>query len=93
MVSDTGNKSERSAMARITRSEHLGQGALVLGVAALACAIVPPTVEVAWVAALPAVILALLAMSIGPGRKRYAALALLFSWFAFSFSFAMMLWG
>ena len=93
MVSNTGDEIDRAAVARRSRTEHLGQGALVLGVLALACAVLPPTTEIAWVAALPAVVLALLAISIDQGRKRYAALALLFGWLAFSFSFAMMLWG
>ena len=67
--------------------------ALVIGLVALVCAVIPITCELAWLAAVPTVVLALIALNSSAGRKRYSTAALLLGWFAFSYSFAMMLWG
>lgn len=93
MVSNTGDGIEHAAVSRSARVEHVGQGALVLSAVAMVCAALPVTRELAWLPALPAVVLAVAALNIGAGRKRYATAALLLGWFAFSYSFAMMLWG
>ena len=76
-----------------SRLERVGQGALLLGVLAIVIAVVPSVRDVAWIPAIPAVILAMCTLGLGVSRKRYAALGLLLGWFAFAYSFAMMLWG
>ena len=93
MVSNTGGGIDRARLTRAARAEHVGKAALVLGGIALVCAVVPLTCEAAWVAALPAVVIALASLNAGAGRKRFATAALLLGWFAFAYSFAMMLWG
>lgn len=93
MVSNARGGVKQAAASRASRGEHVGQAALVLGVIAFACAFFPLTREAAWVAALPAVVLALASLYAGRGRKRFAAAALVFGWFGFSYSFAMMIWG
>lgn len=90
MVSNTGGGVKRVA---VSRAEHVGQGALVLGVLSIVCVVVPTTRELAWVVALPSVVIAIAALGFGAGRKRYATAALLLGWFAFAYSFALMLWG
>jgi len=90
MVSNTRDGVERATMAR---AEHVGQGALVLGALSMVCVVIPATRELAWVVALPAVAIAVAALGFGAGRKRYATAALLLGWFAFAYSFALMLWG
>jgi hypothetical protein len=93
MVSNTGDRIERSAAARVSRVEHVGQGALVLAVMAMIVALVPAVRDLAWLPAIPAVLLALSSMGSGVGRKRFSTAALLLGWFAFAYSLAMMLWG
>ncbi len=93
MVSDTGDGVERATVSRSARAEHVGQGALIIGALSVLCVVVPSTREVAWVVALPAVAIAVVALGVGAGRKRYATAALLLGWFAFAYSFALMLWG
>ena len=90
MVSNTGDGVER---ATVSRAEHVGQGALVLGALSMVCVVIPATREMAWIVALPTVGIAVVALGIGAGRKRYATAALLLGWFAFAYSFALMLWG
>lgn len=94
MVSDTqeGRRS-RHAMQRELLLERLAQGAAVLGVVALVLAAVPDISLFAWVPALVAVLIAISVLGFGVERRRYAALAVAFGWFAFSYSFALMLWG
>ena len=93
MVGNTRGGVKQAAPTPASRGEHVGQAALVLGAVAFACAVFPLTREAAWVAALPAVVLALVSLNAGRGRKRFAAAALLLGWFAFAYSFAMMIWG
>ena len=93
MVSDTGNGIEQVRVSRSARVEHIGQAALVLSILALSGAALPSTRELAWIIAVPAVVLAVVSLYAGFGRKRYATAALLLGWFAFAYSFAMMLWG
>jgi hypothetical protein len=93
MVSNTGDSAERATVSRSTRTEHVGQAALVIGGVAMLCVVVPQTREMAWVVALPAVLIAVATLGAGEGRKRFAAAALLLGWFAFAYSFALMLWG
>ena len=93
MVSNTGNGIERAAVSRIARVEHVGQAALVIGFASLICAVFEATREMAWMPALPAVVIAICALGMGVGRKRYATAALMLGWFSFAYSFALMLWG
>ena len=76
-----------------SRLERIGQVALLLGVVAIAIALLPIVREVAWIPAIPAVILAMCTLGLGVERKRYATLGLVLGWFAFAYSFAMMLWG
>ena len=90
MVSNTGDNVER---ATVSRAEHVGQAALVVGALSMVCVVVPASRELAWVVALPAVAIAVAALGFGTGRKRYATAALLLGWFAFAYSFALMLWG
>ncbi len=77
----------------MSRAEHVGQVALGLGALSIVCVVVPASRELAWLVALPTVGLAIAALGYGVGRKRYATAALLLGWFAFAYSFAMMLWG
>jgi hypothetical protein len=93
MVSNTGDGVEHATVSRSTRTEHVGQAALVLGALSIVCVVVPSTRELAWVLALPTVALAVGALGVGLGRKRFATAALLLGWFAFAYSFAFMLWG
>jgi hypothetical protein len=93
MVSNTGNGIERAEMSRIARVEHVGQAALVISILALASAVFPETREMAWMPALPAVVIAVCVLGMGVGRKRYATAALMLGWFSFAYSFALMLWG
>jgi len=93
MVSNTGNGIERAAVSRIARVEHVGQLALVISIGALVCALMPGTREMAWMPALPAVVIAICVLGMGVGRKRYATAALMLGWFSFAYSFALMLWG
>ena len=93
MVTHTRDGIEHATVSRGARVEHLGQVAVVIGMVALVCAVIPITCELAWLAAVPAVVLAIIALNAGAGRKRYSTAALLLGWFAFSYSFAMMLWG
>ena len=76
-----------------SRLERVGQGSLLLGALAIVIAAFPTVREVAWIPAIPAVILAICTLGLGVGRKRYATLGLVLGWFAFAYSFAMMLWG
>ena len=76
-----------------SRLERVGQLALLLGLAAMVVAAVPTVRDVAWIPAIPAVILAMCTLGLGVGRKRFAVLGLVLGWFAFAYSFAMMLWG
>lgn len=76
-----------------SRVERVGQGALVLGFIAIVIAVVPSVRDLAWIPAIPAVILAMCSLGLGVERKRYATLGLVLGWFAFAYSFAMMLWG
>ena len=76
-----------------SRLERVGQAALLLGLVAMVIAFVPSVRDFAWIPAIPAVILAMCTLGLGVNRKRYAALGLLLGWFAFAYSFAMMLWG
>ena len=93
MVSNTGSGIERAAVSRIARVEHVGQLALVIGLAALGCTLFAETREMAWMPALPAVVIAVCVLGLGVGRKRYATAALMLGWFSFAYSFALMLWG
>ena len=76
-----------------SRLERVGQGSLLLGAMALVIALVPNARDFAWIPAVPAVILAMCTLGLGVERKRYATLGLMLGWFAFAYSFAMMLWG
>ena len=94
MVTNTGD--ERMGVRPTlheSRLERVGQGAMLLGVIAIALAIVPTVRDVAWIPAIPAVILAMCTLGLGVERKRYAIVGLVLGWFAFAYSFAMMLWG
>jgi hypothetical protein len=94
MVSDTQDGIRiRHAAQREVRLERLAQGAAVLGLLALVLAAMPNLRLLAWVPALIAVLIAVSAFGLGVERRRYAALAVAFGWFAFSYSFALMLWG
>ncbi len=93
MVTNTGDGVERATVSRTARVEHMGQGALILGAVSMLCVVVPSTREMAWVVAVPTVLIAVVALGVGAGRKRFATAALLLGWFAFSYSFALMLWG
>jgi hypothetical protein len=93
MVSNTRDGVDRAAANRSARMERVGIVALVLAVLASIVGAVEFTREFAWLLALPAVLLAMLAASAEEGRKFYAACALLLGWFAFAFSFALMIWG
>lgn len=76
-----------------SRLERVGRGALLLGLISVVIAVVPSVRELAWIPAIPAVILAMCSLGLGVERKRYATLGLMLGWFAFAYSFAMMLWG
>jgi hypothetical protein len=94
MVTNTGD--ERMgvrATVHESRLERVAQGSLLLGVLAIVIAAVPSVREVAWIPAIPAVILAMCTLGLGVERKRYATGGLVLGWFAFAYSFAMMLWG
>jgi len=93
MVSDTGNGIERAAVSRTARIELVGQASLIVGFVALAATLFEQTREMAWIPALPAILLAIAALNIGDCRKRYATAGLMLGWFAFAYSFALMLWG
>lgn len=94
MVTNTGDErmSVRPTL-NDSRLERVGQGALLLGVLAIVVAAVPTVREIAWIPAIPAVILAMCTLGLGIRRKRYATGGLVLGWFAFAYSFAMMLWG
>ena len=94
MVTNTGDdRMATRPTLHESRLERVGQGALMLGVIAIAIALVPTVREAAWIPAIPAVILAMCTLGLGVERKRYATLGLVLGWFAFAYSFAMMLWG
>jgi hypothetical protein len=94
MVSSTGDDGMgRATDVRESRLEHVGQGSLILGISAMIIAAIPGVREAAWIPAVPAVILAMSTLGLGVQRKRYAVLGLVVGWFAFAYSFAMMLWG
>lgn len=94
MVTNTGDdRVAVRAPLHESRLERVGQGAVLLGVIAIAIAIVPALRELAWIPAIPAVILAMCSLGLGVQRKWYATLGLVLGWFAFAYSFAMMLWG
>jgi hypothetical protein len=85
--------SERVEPARRTGREVVALCALGLGVVAIAAAILPDFCRVAWVPAAVAVALGFGVLELGLRRKRYALVGILLGWFAFSYSFALMVWG
>ena len=94
MVSDTQDaRRHRHAVLREVRLERLAQVAAAVGVVSILLAAVPDARLLAWVPALVAVLGAGCAIGLGVGQRRYAALAIILGWFAFSYSFALMLWG
>jgi hypothetical protein len=94
MVSDTQDaRRHRHAVVREVRLERLAQVAAVVGVVSILLAALPDARLMAWVPALVAVFVAGSAVALGLGQRRYAALAIVLGWFAFSYSFALMLWG
>ena len=93
MVTSTGSGVERAELSRISFVEHVGQVALIIGVASLVCTVFERTCEMAWMPALIAVVIAVFALRAGVGRKRYATAALMLGWFSFAYSFALMIWG
>jgi hypothetical protein len=94
MVSETGQHTYvRAAAAREFRLEYLGILALGLSLVSVVLSIFHETRELAWLAALPAVLLAGISLGMQVSRKRYATVALLLGWFCFALSFAMMIWG
>jgi len=76
-----------------SRLERVGQAALLLGLIAIVIALVPTVRELAWIPAIPAVVLAMCTLGLGVERKRFATVGFVLGWFAFAYSFAMMLWG
>lgn len=94
MVTNTGDDRVAPMPAlHDSRLERVGRGALLLGLISVVIAVVPSVRELAWIPAIPAVILAMCSLGLGVERKRYATLGLMLGWFAFAYSFAMMLWG
>ena len=94
MVSNTGDGSvSRAATTREARLEQVSWVAVALGAVAMVITLLPETREAAWIPAVPAVILAVCSLGLGVERKRYATLGLVLGWFAFAYSFALMLWG
>ncbi len=85
--------SERVEPARRTGREVVALCSLVLGVIAIAAAVIPASCEMAWIPAAVAVALGFGVLELGLRRKRYALLGILLGWFAFSYSFALMVWG
>jgi hypothetical protein len=85
--SSTGATGQESGL------QAVGIGALVFAVAAMVLAFVPGFSQSAWIPALAAIALALFALGMHVGRKLYAGVGLILGWFAFAFSFALMLWG
>ena len=93
MVTNAGSSIKRAATSRIARVEHLGQVALVIAIGSLLCTVFEATREMAWMPALPAIVIAICILGMSVGRKRYATAALMLGWFSFAYSFALMLWG
>lgn len=97
MVSDTGNDMfqtvGRHASPREVRLEGLGVVAIVVGAAAVVVFFMPGLDEVAWVPAAVAVVLSAIDLGLGVNRRRYAIGGMMLGVIAFSWSFAMVLFG
>ena len=97
MVSDTGNDMLGPAAQRVSgrelRLEGVGIGSMILGAAALVVFFIPGLEESAWMLAVPAVMLGAIDMALKVARRRYAIIGMMLGVIAFSWSFAMMLFG
>lgn len=78
---------------RVSGREVVAGCALVLGVVAIVAAAFPVSCRLAWIPAVVAVIAGFGVLEVGLRRKRYALAAILLGWVAFSYSFALMMWG
>ena len=97
MVSDTGNDAfgrvGRSSSTRELGLEGLGVVSIVLGAAAVVVFFIPGFDELAWVPAVPALLLGALDLALGVNRRRYAIMGMMFAVVALSWSVAMVLFG
>ena len=103
MVSDTRESFSRAAAARAsasrsiarreTRLEGLGICTLVVGSVAVVVFFIPDLNRVAWMPGLIAIVLGALDLQLKVSRRRYAILGMMLGVSAFSWSFAMVLFG
>ena len=78
---------------RESRLEGLGICTLVIGGAAVVLFFVPGLARVAWMPGLIAVLVGALDLQLKVSRRRFALLGMMLGAIAFSWSFAMMLFG
>ena len=78
---------------RESRLEGLGICTLVIGSAAIVLFFVPGLARVAWMPGLVAIVIGALDLQLKASRRRFALLGMMLGAIAFSWSFAMMLFG
>lgn len=99
MVSDTREGYPRQAASRATatgretRLEGLGICTLVIGGIAIVVFFLPDLDRAAWMPGLAAIILGAVDLQLKVSRRRYAILGMMLGVVAFSWSFAMVLFG
>ena len=79
--------------ARESRLEGLGICTLVVGSAAIVLFFVPGLARVAWMPGLIAIVIGAVDLQLKVSRRRFALLGMMLGAIAFSWSFAMMLFG
>lgn len=97
MVSDTGNdvveRSDSRAAARDARLESLGVIAIIIGAGSVVLYFVPGYEERAWMPGVVAIALGALDIAMKVARRRFAIVGMMLGVVAFSWSFALVLFG
>lgn len=97
MVSDAGNDVFKTVGGRVSTRElgleGVGVISIVLGAAAVVVFFIPGFEELAWMPAIPAVLLGAVDLGLKVNRRRYAIVGMMLGVVAFSWSLAMVLFG